>query len=455
MRLSTTGLRDVRKALRPAGDWSTRRARIEDALLVLVLAPVFALAAVGARWELWQQAQTAPVVAEAAAAVLALLGIVLLARPYPLAALAAAFLGLAWLPVFALLTVVTAYLVGSHTPHSRATTVVFALIGAGVVLQVVLAHPAAATGWFRAVTLLTFHLLFPWVVGKYRRQRAALATAGWELAEHLEREQRIVADRARLRERSRIAQDMHDSLGHELSLIALRAAALEVAPGADAHVRQAARDLRENAAAATERLREIIGVLRDDADPAPVRPAGEDVAALVDRARAAGMAVTLLRRGPVPPLSEMADRAVYRVVQEALTNAGRHAPGAAVTVRLDHAPDRVEVRVVNDPPPGPAAAPAGGGHGLIGLRERVRLAGGVLRAGEHAGGWRVEARLPALGRDLDGRREQPPAEPAERSRTSRYYRQVRDRVRGGLVAFVALPCAGAAVLAAIVLLDSL
>ncbi|GAA3355753.1 hypothetical protein GCM10017744_019570 [Streptomyces antimycoticus] len=97
---------------------------------------------------------------------------------------------------------------------------------------------------------------------------------GWERAARLEREQRLIAEQARLRERARIAQDMHDVLGHELSLIALSAGALKLAPGlADGH-REAARDIRARAAAAVDRLGEVIGVLRQEQDGAPPEPGG-------------------------------------------------------------------------------------------------------------------------------------------------------------------------------------
>ncbi|MCA1438583.1 hypothetical protein I6F33_37630, partial [Bradyrhizobium sp. BRP20] len=108
-----------------------------------------------------------------------------------------------------------------------------------------------------------------------------LVRSGWQRAEELELRQRIVAEEARLRERARIASDMHDSLGHELSLIALRAAALEMSGSAEAKA------LRESAAAATERLREILGLLREDAPP--VDPVQGGVPALVERARASGV----------------------------------------------------------------------------------------------------------------------------------------------------------------------
>src|SRR3954471_20518274 len=121
---------------------------------------------------------------------------------------------------------------------------------------------------------------------------------------------------ARLRERSRIAEDMRDSVGHELSLIALRAAALEVDDDLPERHRAAATELRQAAATATERLGEIIGVLRDGGSAAPTLPAHE----LVDRAAASGLEVRLVQEGRAE-LSPMVDRAVHRVVQEALTNA--------------------------------------------------------------------------------------------------------------------------------------
>ena len=106
-------------------------------------------------------------------------------------------------------------------------------------------------------------VVLPWLIGRYRAQQALLATAGWERAERIEREQRMAIDQERLRERSRIAEDMHDSVGHELSLIALRAAALELDPRCRRSTGGPRPTLREAAATATERLGEIIGVLRD------------------------------------------------------------------------------------------------------------------------------------------------------------------------------------------------
>jgi signal transduction histidine kinase len=242
-------------------------------------------------------------------------------------------------------------------------------------------------------TLLTIAL--PLLAGRYARQHDDLVRAGWEVAERLEREQHLVGERMRLLEHSRIASDMHDSLGHELSLIALRAAALQVDPALDESARKAAGELRQSAAAATERLHQIISVLREDGEEAPVLPSGDTVAALVERAGAAGMAVTL--QGELERLPPMADRAAYRVVQEGLTNATKHAPGAPVTVSLsaDSAARETVVTVANAAPPaGPLPTARAGGYGLVGLRERVRLAGGQLHARPVDGGFEITARLP-------------------------------------------------------------
>lgn len=285
--------------------------------------------------------------------------------------------------------------------------------------------------WIQMATILVYAGLFPWLVGRYRRQQQDLVAAGWEHAEQLEREQRMVADQVRLRERTRIAEDMHDSLGHELSLIALRAGALELDPDLDERHRSAAAELRISAGAATERLRQIIGVLRDQADPAPVQPVDEDVAELVRRAKDSGMAVDLGQQGAEGPLPPMVDRAAHRVVQEALTNANKHAPGAAVTVRIERGEAETTVTVRNAPPPaGPLPATVPGGRGLVGLTERVRLAGGTLTAGRLPdGGWEVVARLPYAAA---------PVPRTPESSTDRR-RLVQREARRGLITAVAVP----------------
>ncbi|MFI6277495.1 sensor histidine kinase [Streptomyces sp. NPDC050988] len=226
---------------------------------------------------------------------------------------------------------------------------------------------------------------------------------GWEHAEQLQREQRLVADQARLRERARIAQDMHDVLGHELSLIALSAGALKLAPGLEEHHRKAAGDIRIRAAGAVERLGEVIGVLREENDDAPLRPLGADLTELTAEASSAGLMVELRIEGEADELPPMVERAAHRVVQEALTNVAKHAPDATVTVHVTHAAAETRVVVENGPPSSATGArPRGGGRGLVGIEERVRLAGGSCDHGPRGEGFAVVARIPHA----------PPAQPS-------------------------------------------
>ncbi|WP_020667859.1 sensor histidine kinase [Amycolatopsis nigrescens] len=289
--------------------------------------------------------------------------------------------------------------------------------------------------WAVMTASILFAALFPWLLGRYFRMRELLARAGWERAEELETNQEIVADQARLRERARIASDMHDSLGHELSLIAVRAAALEVAGGLDAPQRTEAAALRESAATATERLREIIGVLRDDVESAPTEPHDGSITELVDRARSSGLVIKseVDEAVDAPP---MVERAAYRVVQESLTNAAKHAPGAAVTVRVSRSADETLVSVRNeDPPAGPLPGLSSGKRGLVGLRERVRLVGGTLRAGPGADGFEVLATLPHHGSPA----ADSPVTDAERTESTRRLEQARRQVRRSLIHAVLVP----------------
>ncbi|WIE64275.1 histidine kinase [Curtobacterium sp. MCLR17_036] len=239
-------------------------------------------------------------------------------------------------------------------------------------------------------------------------QRRALVVSLRERAALLERDQQLREDRAREQERAHIAREMHDVLGHRLSLVALHAGALEyrgpaLSPDETA---AAAGVVRAEAHAALTDLRDVLGVLRDPASTggdevtgtAPPQPTLCDLPALLDQARAAGTTVraTLGDLDPVPPV---VGRHAYRIVQEALTNARRHAPGRPVDVVLDLLPTpALRVVVTNPVASTDDAADAGAidvGHGLRGLAERARLVGGTFRAGVGAEGvWTVEAVLP-------------------------------------------------------------
>ncbi|WP_405977109.1 histidine kinase [Streptomyces sp. NBC_00158] len=314
---------------------------------------------------------------------------------------------------------VCAFLAGLRPGRARTTAAALAAVLAAAVVCVLLVP--AWLGWAsRFVGLLLVAAMLPWFAGRFLRQSRELVRAGWERAERLEREQRLVAEQARLRERTRMAQDMHDLLGHDLSLIALSAGALKLAPGLPDEHRAAAQAIRAMAGAAVDRLGEVIGVLREPSEPAPGSgPAAglAEVEGLVDRAAAAGLDVELAVEGvpagtgPAGTATPTAvGRAVHRVVQEALTNVAKHAPGHRATVLVRHTGDRTEVSVTDRPGPGvpgprdrtsrpePAAgAPEGGEEhrfGLIGLDERVRLAGGTFTCGPEGGGFAVRATVP-------------------------------------------------------------
>ncbi|WP_066359847.1 sensor histidine kinase [Herbidospora mongoliensis] len=340
-------------------------------------------------------------------------------------------------PVYWTTLVIFAYLAGHRTTDSRPAVWFFAAVAViGLPLSALVLRDL--WGWPTQLLTLLLTVGLPWLAGRYRRQYAELVGTGWRLAARLEHEQRAVADRARIRERARIAGDMHDSLGHELTLIAVRAGALELDPALDSRQRAAIGELRQAAGTATERLRDIIGVLRTD-DEEPISP-DETAESLVERARDSGMIVTLERVGDPAGLPPMVGLAVHRLLQEALTNAAKHAPGAAVHTRLVRDQTTLRLTVLNAPAAA-ASLPgvASGGSGLLGLGERVRLAGGTLRTGPTpAGGFELVADLPTV----DGASPRPSTSSMELGRA-------RQQVRRRLLHTVVVPVA---VLAGIVLL---
>jgi signal transduction histidine kinase len=335
--------------------------------------------------------------------VTALIGIVCssvlwLRRKYPVAVTVIALIGqfLTWIlpPLgFGLLTLAV----------RRRTTVllVMALLGyAAYVIPAAIDKPSdlpvlLITGPFVLGTFVA--------VGAYTGTRRDLVESLRDRAERAEAERELRAEQARLGERARIAQEMHDVLAHKVSLIALHAGGLEVNPAKEpATVERAAGVIRETARQAMEDLREVLGVLRQDvsadgADLTPV-PNAADLTRLVEASRHAGVSVRTEIMLPAD-LPETIGRTAYRIVQEGLTNAHKHARGAAtdVLVRRD-AVHGMTVRVTNVCPVAAGSLLPGAGAGLVGLRERVGLAGGVLTAGPVSdGGWRLEARLPWPG----------------------------------------------------------
>ncbi|WP_433225720.1 sensor histidine kinase [Actinomadura formosensis] len=251
--------------------------------------------------------------------------------------------------------------------------------------------------------IVTFALMYAVLitVGMLVRSRRQLIASLEERARAAETEQRLRVEEARLLERERIAREMHDVLAHRISLLAVHAGALEFRPDAPPEQREAAGVIRQSAYEAMEDLRDVIGVLRDDsAGGAPERPQPTlaDVPGLVRESRRAGTRITLEENVPDPGLvPSRVGRHAYRIVQEGLTNARKHAPGEPVRVRLD-AGTGLDIEIVNPLPPGPPALPPPvSGAGLVGLAERVALLGGTLEHGRTGDGrFRLRARLPLV-----------------------------------------------------------
>jgi signal transduction histidine kinase len=220
-------------------------------------------------------------------------------------------------------------------------------------------------------------------------------------ADEAERTRDEVARRRAVEERLRIARDLHDSLTHSISVICVQSGvAVHLARKRGEEVPQALLAIAEASADAARELRTTLSVLRSDENGDGSGLA--QLAALVSRAEAGGLAVTVTVTGPERPLPAAVDQAAYRIVQEALTNVSRHAGPACAMVQLHYAPDTLAVQVDDDGagPAVPVAAeirPAAHGLGLIGMRERVTALGGRLHAGPRDdGGFRVRAELPTL-----------------------------------------------------------
>jgi signal transduction histidine kinase len=247
-----------------------------------------------------------------------------------------------------------------------------------------------------------FLILAPIAVAAWGlRTLQARADAEQERAAALEGEKAEAVSRAAEEERARIARELHDIVTHNVSVMVIQAGAarkvLESSPG---QARDALLSVEASGRAAMTELRHVMGLLTPGAeapDLAP-QPGMAQLETLVARVRAAGLPVELVVTGP--PDTPMPDGVVlagYRVVQEALTNAVKHAVGSSAVVRVDYGADRLTIEVTDTGggPSSSAGAGAGSGRGLIGLRERLALYGGTLRAGPRIrGGYRVEAVIP-------------------------------------------------------------
>ncbi|WP_019887901.1 sensor histidine kinase [Streptomyces purpureus] len=302
----------------------------------------------------------------------------------------------------------------------------------------------------QALTLAFLNALYflattvvPGLASRYWTQRRTLLHTLQERNAQLLRERAMVEGQVRLRERQRIAQDMHDSLGHQLALISVHTGALEVDPELTERQRTAVGVLRNASVTAMHELREVVGILRDGVEaPHPAGAGAADEAAraargiagidgLAHAARVAGHGVELRRSGEPRPLAAAADHAAYRIAQEALTNAYKHAPGARISVELRYEPDSFVVEVVNAAPSGSPGDVVSGGQGLTGLHERARLVGGMVHAGPApGGGFRVAGVLPYGVVEAASRAEAAPlVDAADDFRQQSRTRPLRDRGR--------------------------
>lgn len=285
----------------------------------------------------------------------------------------------------------------------RRFPVAVAVAVAGICAHVIrqLWRPAGGLsfGWWLLLVAVAYAALTGW--GAQSQARRALIASLRERAQRAEAEQGRRVAEARALERTRIAREMHDVLAHRLSLIATYAGALEYRPDAPpGQLSRAAAVIRTGVHDALCELREVIAVLREDgpagSDPGRPQPVLADIPGLAAEARSAGNPVEL-RDGTGDPgsLPAATGRTAYRIVQEALTNARKHAPGQPVRVTLSGGPRAgLTISVRNPVPPAPGPAVPGTGTGLVGLTERVRLLGGLLDHQLAGGEFRLQARLP-------------------------------------------------------------
>lgn len=286
-----------------------------------------------------------------------------------------------------LAAVVTAFLSGRTTTAGRPIWLV--LIGATLVTGTL-----SLAGWADPVSLLLTcigAIIVPWWIGSDARVRASLRDAGWERAARLEREQRFAIDAVRQEERARLAAEMHDALGYELSVLALTAGAGEVDPANTPEQRAQFTRTREAAVRAVESLHDVLRILREDESAAETGP--DAIAELVARSDHGEPGIDAALDFDASEWPDALRRGVYRIVQELLTNAAKHAPGRRVHLSVVQAEDHVVIRASN-PRTVHATVQTGSGSGLVGIAERTRVLGGTMTTSQESGGFAVLVTIP-------------------------------------------------------------
>jgi signal transduction histidine kinase len=253
-----------------------------------------------------------------------------------------------------------------------------------------LAAAAGSAGTMRSSTPFAVITLVVMVIVRHvlgdRERRVQLA----------ERERDVAAREAVVEERARIARELHDAIAHNVSMMVVQAGAeRRVLDDEQASTREVLETVEQIGRGALTEMRRLVGMLRTDApDSLSPQPGLDDVPALVTQIREAGLPVELSVEGERRALPAGIELSAYRIVQEALTNTLKHADGAHAEVHVRYGSDSLELEIVDDGRGGPARA-SSGGHGLVGMRERVALYGGRLDAGRRAeGGFAVHVLLP-------------------------------------------------------------
>ena len=280
------------------------------------------------------------------------------------------------------------YAVAAHEDR-RGALIGAALVTVGIVLSA-LYDPANRSFADTSGNLFLFGVI--WALGRTVRSRQRRA----DVAEVTAKEREEQARAAVRDERARIARELHDVVAHSVSVMVLHAGAARRVLGDDSdRVAEPLLLVEETGRQALAEMQRLLGILREDGAPAALtpQPGLDDLPALAEQMRRSGLPVELKVEGDSRPLPAGLALAAYRIVQEALTNALKHAGPATASVRVAYGPHDVELEVVDD---GRGGGSGGGtGHGLVGMRERAALYGGHVEAGPlDEGGFRVRARLP-------------------------------------------------------------
>ncbi len=356
-------------------------ARVVDAVVTLLVAvPVVGAAAASGGWA-------------GAGFGLAVTLALLVRRRWPFAVLAVIVVAAVLATVgiaFQIPLVIALYTIGANRSWEATIAAVGAVVGAAAIYGL-----AGGTGaGFGAVIGIALLCSLAASAGLYIGDKRSSISTLEERTARMARERELVAERAVAEERVRIAQELHDVVAHNVSLIVVQAQALGATAG-DPAVRGSTDVIADLGRRTMVEMHRTLRLLRAREDPpefAP-HPGLGDLEGLLERSRAAGLPVELAVEGPPRRLAQSIDLSAFRIVQEALTNVVKHAGRAPTSVTITYGPRALELAIVDRGSGAPA--PAGDGHGLIGMRERAALFGGTLFAGRRAGdGFEVRASLP-------------------------------------------------------------